>query len=222
MSVYRTVARFGMDTGNPADDIVNVMHWMDIDDVTEADSSADRDAIRTRLQTFYNAFDEYLSPRLSGAWSVAFYSMFDASPRVPIVEYAMTGLTLSGTASSLPAELSSCLSFRAALGSGINMARRRGRIFLPPLNTDALENTNNATRPASAFRTAVLAASDDLARDATETTPSLCIYSPTTDATEVLGASVFPAVHAWMDDAFDVIRKRGAPPTTRTEQDLTV
>lgn len=222
MAIYRTIARFGMDTGNPADDIVNVMHWATFQDLTLANTTAQRESVRDRLQTFYEAFDQHLSPRLSGAWSVAFYDMFDATPRVPIVEYAMTGLTLTATGDGLPAEVSSCLSFRAATGSGINMARRRGRIYLPPLHQNAIENTNNAVRPAAAFRSAVTAAADNLAHEATNLQPRLGIYSPTTDATETLGASIFLAVHAWMDDAFDIIRKRGAPPTTRHEQDLTV
>jgi hypothetical protein len=88
--------------------------------------------------------------------------------------------------------------------------RRRGRMFLGPLGISAGTEQNNQYRPNPVFRTDVTLAFQALYNYIVLQTPwVLGVWSKA-------DAAVYPVVGGYMDDAWDVQRRRGLEPTTRT------
>jgi hypothetical protein len=111
--------------------------------------------------------------------------------------------------STLPPELAICVSFRAALASGVNAARRRGRVYIGPLSDNAREGGGDP-QVASAARIALAQDADDLLTASNASADwSWGVYSRT-------DGILRPVVAGWVDDAFDVQRRRGLEPTTRS------
>jgi len=138
---------FRHDSGLPEDAAVNTFHF----EATSISASA-ADVVSDIQDAFYKAsfperVDDYLSGLLTGTADVTVYNLADPQPRVPVLETTLSvDLT---TGADLPEEVAFCLSYKAASASGSPPARRRGRIYLGPLNTAAL---NAATgRPDSDF-----------------------------------------------------------------------
>lgn len=197
----------------PEDSSTNT--WYFVTPGAVADSG---DEIAALLDTFYETIDQYLSEELSGAMNGRVYDLEDAKPRPPVYEWANT-LTLGGV--GYPNEICVCASFQGPVVAGANQARRRGRHYLGPLVATAGTSSVGDIRVAGALRTAVTGAYDVLATDAT--TPGLIwsVFSPTTAGPEPWGptdlaAAMTTVTNGWVDDAFDVQRRRGLAPATRT------
>lgn len=130
------------------------------------------------------------------------YDLGQAEPRTPHVRDS----SMSTTGGSIePNEVAMCLSYF----SGTNTPRKRGRIFIGPL----AEHVKRAP-----------AAGDDDARLSANAMNALAggaldILNTTQNVTWVQYsrvANVFSLVtEGWVDDRFDIQRRRGAPPTTR-------
>lgn len=207
--ILRTQVRIEKVSGITADAIVNTFHWI-LEDDTRAAAVTAAGNILTRLETFYQAVDNYMPPLLVATTpSVKTYTLMDPEPRVPLLVGNIT-ITPSGT-SALPSEVAMCLSYRGDLASGVNPARRKGRIFLGPLGTNAIDSTVVAgeVRPLPAFTGALRAAGQVLA-GVTVGLPTWCVWSPT-------ALTAAPVTFVSTDNAFDTQRRRGAAPTFRTE-----
>lgn len=155
------------------------------------------------------------------------YDMDHESPRSPVVDTTPgTPNPANGTAVALPGEVAVCLSYRAALLSGTSAARRRGRMYLGPLNTTAssVEATLLNARPNLPMRQAIIACADRMAALALTNGWTWVVYSPTVAADPgVNGGGEFAAqtiTDVWCDDAFDVQRRRGVKPTSRVSVTL--
>src|SRR5688572_19075331 len=99
------------------------------------------DVITSGLATFYETLDGIKSDNY--AWNLArikYYNLEDATPRVPLLDDSL-GLTTATSSSPLPPELAVCLSYHGAYVSGASQARRRGRVYLGPLNTGVLDTS---------------------------------------------------------------------------------
>lgn len=213
MAFYRVVADFPSVTGLPEDVCVNTWHFS----ITNP-SQVDFDEIADALRDFYtggaagNSVQNLLSDLIVGnQCELTMYALADPVPRVPVASYSNTLAIPAAT--SLPREVALCLSYQALAISGIPQARRRGRIFLGPLNATAGEEANGDFRPTAQARGIVadaatrLQSASDLAGNW-----SWVVFS------DVLGITQSPQFveDGWVDDSFDTQRRRGRATTTRT------
>lgn len=118
------------DTLLPRDMSINTWHFRH---GTETPAACAAQAV-TLLNGFYNAIDGLYSTLVASPILVKVYNLLDAEPRTPIVESEINITPSTGEA--LPGEVAICMSYRALLVSGLNPARRRGRIFIGPLDGD--------------------------------------------------------------------------------------
>lgn len=201
----------------PADNCTNTFHFFSAS--LSAEDTATSAA--TQLETFYTAWDQSV---LSGTLllptaDLKFYDLSDPEPRVPILEDTMTLTLASGAA--YPSEVAICLSFQAERVSGENQARRRGRVYLGPLDADAGEAVGSRVVVTSAARTAIANAADAMATQNPLTDAIWATFSPTTAGSPpwsegVLGDAMHAVTNGWIDNAFDTQRRRGTDPTSRT------
>lgn len=211
------------DLGLPQDDIVNTLHFEGDEGLglTDEETWDDlRPGLFDRVEAFYVAIGSTFSSLLSGAATIKMYNPRDPSlPGAPRVPRWTEDIIVSPSAgASCPAEVALCLSFRGALESGVNMRRRRGRIFLGPLAVSAITSGTtpvNDARPTAALRDGILANFDAMATGVSGAA-RLAVYSPRSDPTNAnVDESWTDVTYAWIDDAYDTVRKRGAKPTAR-------
>lgn len=213
-NVLRVQAVFERDTALPEDRVINTWHF----DYPTAGRTAAIAGITTALNNFYRTVpsgstadvETFLSPTFSGVWSLRFYDLEDEKPRIPVEVTAMTNIAPGS--SPLPDEVSMCLSFRAAIASGDNPRRRKGRVYIGPLAAGSATIGSDG-KPATGANLIVqtLKAAGSALRDASLATAdwSWCVYSEADDA-------AYPVVTGWVDNAFDIQRRRGLAPTTRS------
>jgi len=217
----RTICTFPHSTGLPEDAVVNTFSWIG-NHAGGRDSSAS--LIKTALDTFYAAVKTYLSSQYS--WNSGTYEhidMSDAKPRVPFASQTAALGTLNTAANDFPSEVAWCCSMRGATGSGLNMKRRRGRIYLGPLQFNSLDLPIQGSATTDAVATAFAALK-------TVTQTKLAIYSPYThhavpvgqnikdypnEVPSLLDDSFVEVVAVWVDNAFDTQRRRGVKSTYR-------
>lgn len=209
-------------SGLPEDRVVN--DWSFVCQEAEA-FEAD---IASSLETFYNSVGAYISSRFprgnTGQMKAKFYDLSLAEPNPPFETLNLDFSTAAPAGhTNLPPEVACCVSFHAPIVSGQNPKRRRGRIYLGPLNTPA-SDTNDEYVPATIA---------DLFRDAAQvflddSDASLiwqwAIFSPTNaggwylpggSGPPNMGASVSPVSAGWVDNSWDTQRRRGVAPTAR-------
>lgn len=202
MSVCRAMVTIPKDSGVPEDAITNVLYF-------DADATSGSAAsITTALSTFYTAVMPQLSSTLNPtAAKVRFYNMGDSEPRAP---YADNFLTIGATTGPLtgPPEIACVLSFQGDRESGVRQGRRRGRIYLGPLGYTGLGNAETI----NVSTVDAIAAAGGALMDASDasSTWSWVVYS------QVPGHLAWTVVtNGWVDNAFDVQRRRGIDPTYR-------
>lgn len=132
------------------------------------------------------------------------YDRGDPVPRVPVVEvtYDFPSAPAGG---SLPHQVAMCLSFQAVKLSGESQARRRGRIYVGPLD-QAVCGTNG--RPVSSAVTLLRNAGDALLTFTGTLSVDWSIYSPTNGFSSVVD-------NGWVDDQFDIQRRRAREAISR-------
>lgn len=201
-------------TAIPADDVTNTWHFKDSaqGSVTVGDATD----LAAALVQFYEDANSWWSEALTGAITVKVYDLNDAKPREPV--YEVLDSFTAPTNNGLPSEVALCLSFQAAAASGSPIARRRGRVFLGPLQVATLGTTaaDGEVRPTNA----ALAAFDTFYSDLRTAVAGIgsyahCVYSPTSDESSSLDGSTHVVSEVWMDDSFDIQRRRGSDPTSR-------
>lgn len=190
---------------------INTFHF----DIIDANPIPDIESLNTELKNFYNAslggatIAQYISPRIqrtANASSIRWYRLSDPKPRAPLdVETWTLGPTTDS--SSLPQEVAFCLSYRGSQESGLNMARRRGRIYIGPLALSA-NGTAQESQPITGFMTRVRAGAVALRAGAAAVGAPWVVYSPT-------GGSHTEIVGGWTDNAWDTQRRRGSNASAR-------
>lgn len=217
MSVARVQVALERDSLLPADRVVNTLHYEGLGDFfTDADAVTLAEFVRDRFIAIMVNFGAILN----GAGTVSVYDLGDPKPRAPKAEVAFSGAAVG--ADSLPGEVAVCLSFQAANISGVPQARRRGRLYLGPLNETMLgAPANGEVRPTAGIMTAI-------ADWGLTLTPAggvglaefrHAVYSPRSQAAgATLESATALVTRYWVDDAFDIQRRRGAAPTSRTER----
>jgi len=136
--------------------------------------------------------------------------------------------TTTGTGNALPAECAICLSYRGELLSGSNPARRRGRIFLGPLDYGTVDATTPDQRVQPSTMGTIAGAANAMINDGIAGEQVVwAVFSPTIagappwSPTDLEDATI-PVLAGYVDNAFDTIRSRGSRPTTRQTFAVTV
>lgn len=210
MPIIRATVTIPMDSGVAEDAVTNTFHF----NVTDAVAgSAD---IEAKLEEFYGVntttgdsiFGSIMSGNVDNLNVVLrTYNLSDPEPRVPVLTSTLSGLP-GPPASALPPELAICLSYRAAYTSGTPNARRRGRIFIGPLN----DSVNGA---GIAGDVVVFSARDTIAAAADRLATASDAVSDWVVRSDV-GNTTATVIAGWVDDAFDVQRRRGIRATARS------
>ena len=198
MPLYRVQIELNMDSGNPKDKSINTWHLL-ADDPSNLESGG-----IVALTTFYGAIDGLFSVTVAptASWYRA-YDLADPEPRAPVLEENFNLGTVA--TNSLPQECAVVLSFEAPQQSGQPQRRRRGRIYLGPLGSDSLHT------PTGLISGASLDAVEDAAQILLDTSQAATlwswqVYSRANDAS-------IEVMHAWVDNAYDIQRRRGVSPT---------
>lgn len=206
MGVVRAQVRFEGDTLDPEDVFINTWHFLASGGaLTEGVA----DTITSYFDSFYKAehggqpgtIAEYFSPFMSGNAEVRYYDLAHEEPRVPIIRtFTFTPVASGG----LPAEVAVALSFQA----GIPLTRtRRGRVYLGPLNQNAMSAVSTSDRHVNpTFMAIVGHAAADMA--VATRAHRWAIYSRKLDSASIVETG-------WVDDAFDTQRRRGNEALTR-------
>jgi len=231
MAIVR-VQRISMPkSGQPEDQTVNSLYF------SVGGTTADPDAttcqtIATELDTLFNtavgagnAIRFYLAESTMATQRVTykFYNMDNPSPRVPIAQPVAQNLTPVIATTPYPSELACCLSFRGLLISGVPAGRRRGRIFIGPLNTAAsgiVSTGSGQPLISGGLQTALTAGANRLHDNLLVANITWGIYSPTSRGGGPALNGFVPITTCWVDDAFDVQRRRGVKATSRVTIDV--
>lgn len=218
MPKLRAMVTLAKDSNLPADSIVNTWHF----DTDTADTPteghptivAEAEEVIDRLQDFYIAIGPYLGTLITGAVNIKVYNLSDPKPRPPVAE---ADSVTTPTTASLPSEIALCLSFAADSEAGAVRARRRGRVYIGPMATSSSSGDSaGEVRPSVAQLNGIRdAAAALLARNGGGIT--WAVYSPTTDATGSLDDAFNDVTHGWVDNSYDVQRRRGQKSTLRTQ-----
>jgi hypothetical protein len=190
----------------PADAVTNTYHFnatsllpLDLENIL--DLLGDLYAEQTTSDPLMSLMSD---ENCAGTGDIKLYDLGDPEPRAPIASRVISETPLS--TGGLPSEVALCVSFQGVPLSGVSQARRRGRVFLPWFT----ENQNQDGRPAQTLIDDVgLAFSDFGAAAAASITNSWVIYSRANDDTVDVN-------NGWIDNAWDIQRRRGVDPTVRT------
>lgn len=210
--------------GLPRDRVVNTFSFVSDADLMELDL----DDVSSAIEDFYNLEDatvdlavgKYISPAVDRISKpiIRHYFMdghLNGTPAGSPHRMDVWGSTLvAASASALPAEVACVLSFHSEYNLSAEFApgarpraRKRGRLFIGPLNQSTLTTSSLRAIPAPAFTTRLADAGARL-RDA-DLQAKWAVWSRT-------AGTMFPVTGLWVDDEFDTQRRRGERALTRT------
>lgn len=203
------MAVFQGKSGLPEDQFVNTFHF-----TGEGTYDEDASLAAAAVFAFYNATDlgptyspvsSFLSPWLENAYVIKTYDMSIPPVRVP-TDFPQTRIAPT-SASGPPEEVAVTLTLHGSVPPA--SPRRRGRIYLGPLNNSAVVSSTATTR--SLVHTSFIVALTERA-EALVDWPLLtwCIKSVTPAVNYV------PIVSGYVDNALDTQRRRGPDATVRT------
>ena len=201
MTHFKVLVRGGMDSSIPQDAFVNTWHCDALNLPAGYEDFVDD------LEIFYRTVDASMSSLINpAAITATVYNMTDPTPRAPVYSKTFTSITTSTT--TLPPEVALCLSFQGERVSGQSQARRRGRVYIGPLG-QIQGSTTTELVSSSAVAAVVGAAQVLLAASQASPEYDWCVYS-TVDQTLV------EVDNGWVDNAFDIQRRRGTLPASRS------
>lgn len=210
--VCRAQVVFQGSSGKPEDRYVNTFHFEQNGGAGPI-TDATRNEIGTRLIAFYNTaggsgnpLSKYISSevlRTSGSSQIRMYDLGDAEPRPVVVSnWTLGAVTDPGR---LPGECAIVGSFYGTR----NLPRQRGRIFVGPLNLNAL--AQNTARPHAGFIAALVEQMHLLANPTGGAPLAEWVVLST-----VAGAHMHQVTDGWCDDSFDTQRRRGIASSARS------
>lgn len=151
----------------------------------------------------YPSIDYYLSPVMdysSNACTIRSYDMGDPEPRTPVLEAPFTLNENTGTVGGAE-EVALCMSFHALFEAGVPKARRRGRVYLGPFNSDVGEVVGSRVLPSTGVVDSIRQQAATLLL-ALRGTVEWSVYSRVDDEAHVV-------VGGWVDRQWDTQRRRG-------------
>lgn len=181
---------------------------INVSGITELDA----DEVTVAVKTFYDAVRGYLSSRVAATGhEVKFYALPGLKPNYPVTETTFN-LAAQPAGTPAPSEVAIVTSLVGVREAGQAMARRRGRMFIGPLN----QSTWGDDRPAAGMLTVISDATKDLAVDINAIeNHRLGIWSTVNQSWAVCAGG-------FVDNAWDTQRRRGIQPTARTNWTLSV
>jgi hypothetical protein len=200
MALMRVMVTLHTTDANPANYVTNTMYWDDGE--VEAYS-----ALVDEIVDAYNGLSAYWSSLIAlTGHEIQFYRVSDPEPRAPVF---VDSFNLSSVSSSaIPREVALCCSFQAPRISGVPQSRRRGRCYLGPFGSTAINTTTG--NPATGLITAVVGWGDALLEFSKgQADWKWAVYSTVDDT----GSEISDG---WVDNSFDTQRRRGNEWTTRT------
>ncbi len=209
MAIIRCQVRLPYFTNLPEDVATNTLYYRT---PNSPPTTGELDDIEAQIVAFYTAIGDRIGAvvlRTTNACSIRYYDLSQSEPRQP-VRTDTFNLPAAATPNNLPLECAIVLSYHAEFSSGTSNARRRGRIYIGPLNLTCFDDGDAATRPtvsatAIADIIAAVPALHGIPTNGTEWSQ----YSPTTD----LG---LPVVGGFVNNEMDTQRRRQATETGRT------
>lgn len=137
------------------------------------------------------------------------FDLSDPEPRVPIYDESMSlGAHSPLNTQNLPAEVALCASYRGPLESGTNPRRRRGRLYIGPLNVGGSTGTGVTPARPSGTMIAVWAGASKRLAGTNNDFRQWVVYSRRGgDFTEITAG--------WVDNSFDTQRRRGERASSR-------
>lgn len=172
----------------------------------------DYDNIRDMLVDYYtieapgasNAISSFMcTPSVTGTWTIKIYLLDDPKPRYPV--YTDTGFVGLSGGTTLPAELALVMSFQGMRIAGEVQSRRRNRIYLGPFILDA---NDDGLVTGALVETVLFAGKELLNASIGADKWDWVVYSPTNDDVVVID-------NGWVDNAWDIQRRRGIRSTAR-------
>nr|CRY98159.1 hypothetical protein [uncultured prokaryote] len=162
--------------------------------------------------TFYLSMAGYLANSVSAAPNVHEISMYHLSEPEPRIPVLTVPFSLGPGGEGLPNEVALCTSFAAASESGVPAGRRRGRVYFGPIDA-AFMDGEDYSRPLGVLRTALATATADLADNLVTGGWQLAVRSR-------VDQTLRPVVRGWVDNEWDIQRRRGREATNRTQWTL--
>jgi hypothetical protein len=211
MPTYQTQVIIPVDTGIGKDTVINNWHMND-NALSGPTIQQKISSWHTALQTFYNSVSSIFSLDIDHAnVRMKTYDLDLPVPRLPLVNEIKAITAPPAGSLTLPHEICVVLSFNSTFQSGVNPARRRGRVYLGPLNANIMQGSGGDARVASSTLTTIANAATVLKNGGTTEGWDWRTRSEFSDANDI------PSVVAgWVDNAFDVQRSRGVTATQRT------
>lgn len=199
MSAYQVQTVIKTDSGVPADWSTNSWSF-------EASTDVDMEDALDALEDFYNAIRaSYSSNVEQNGHEFKVYERDDPEPRAPVIERTWN-FTTAPSGNPLPHEVAITMSFQGLRTSGVPQARRRGRIYIGPLNEGVVASTG---RPSGVDLSNIATAGAALITASTAATDWLWTVWSTVNQANV------PIANGWVDNSFDTQRRRGRTATTR-------
>lgn len=198
MAVLRVLSNLKMVSGIPDDDVMNVFH-------VEADPALPG---ILDLATGWQSFMDSIAPLFpntvaTSGHTIRAYNLADPEPRAPVLDTTFITPSVSAV-DPLPSEVALCISYQGVRVSGDPQRRRRGRMYIGPLSTSQLQDGRPHPVTLTDLVTAFEAFYADLASNAIE----FGVYSTMDEGLVTLS-------NGWVDNAFDIQRRRGWAPTSR-------
>ena len=161
------------------------------------------DAVTDVIKGFYDDIQPFLSAAVAkNGHAIKFTDILGAAPNYPFSETSFD-LDVQPVGTQLPREVSMVTSFQSSRVAGLTQSRRRGRLYIGPLNVTTLSSAGD---PQSTFRLGLVNATEALktAVDALGA-PQSVTWVVWSDANQ----DAVPVLNGWVDSAWDTQRSRG-------------
>lgn len=229
MAVIRAQVVHEHVSGLARDQSVNTLHFNGL--ITDANLVAIKNAIVAVFNSPLPVDDlmlgRYLANHLT-SFTVKLYDVTDEPSGPPLLVSPGNGYPGRAAGADLPSEVAFCLSFQGTPEGGLVQTRRRGRVYLGPLNTGAAVMGVGPAQPLGTFTDVARRAFKRLATSV-DAVAEWVVYSRPYEgraAIERPGRSTLPAIAArpgttvnidqvWTDNAFDTQRRRGERPSAK-------
>lgn len=182
----------------------------------------DYQLLTTRLSTFYNTTNtsgyrlaDFMSQAISvdtGRCRIRYYDAAAPDPGGPLAEQSWTFYNVGGPISNLPAEVAVCLSFAGDPSASMPAGRRRGRIFLGPLSTAAMDQTPTHPRVGDNLTACGIASMVRLYEDTTGSGSVPWVWSVWSRTAGIM----VPITNGWINNEPDTQRRRQPRSTARS------